>query len=325
MMTRAAIPAASLTLTMALAGCAGNTDAGTGQSAIGASEPPLIVAAQLASLHSNAAPRPGRKLFIADASSNVLLYTANITRQNPPLLGEITQGLTRSVGVCIDRNGTLYVVNSGGGSPSIDEYRRGRNTPFKTITNGLNAPSFVAADRASNLYVDDLGTNGDVVLIFASGSSSPIRAISIPKGAHRPELGGLAFDPSGDLLVDSFDVKDETSTVYIVPPGSSNAQALNLQNAPAGLSLGTDKTGTIYLGGHEGELAVYAPGSITVSRVINLNLNGFYADLAATPNGTVYWPNYDNDDIYEFAPGASSPTNLFTIQGSGLSAAVGSW
>ena len=175
----------------------------------------------------------------------------------------------------------------------------------------MNAPSFVAVDRAGNLYVDDVRSSGDIVSVFAFGASSPSRTISIPDGTRRPELGGLGFDPSGDVLVDSFDVKDETSTVYMVPPGSSNAQALNLQNAPAGLSLGTDKTGTIYIGGHEGDLAVYPSGSTTPSRVIHLNVNGFYTGLAATPNGTVYWPNYDNNDLYEFAPGASSPTNLF--------------
>jgi hypothetical protein len=325
MITRNAIPAACLTFAMTLAGCAGSTDAGAGQSAMEALEPPLSGAARFTSLHSYAAPRLERILFIADTASNVLLYTANITHHNPPLLGEITQGVTRSVGVCIDGSGTLYVVNNGGGSSSIGEYRRGTRTPFKTITNGLNAPSFVGVDRTGNLYVDDVGSNGDVVLVFASGASSPSRTISIPNGARRPELGGLAFDPSGDLLVDTFDVKDETSTVYIVQPGSSNPQSLVLQNVPAGLSLGTDKTGTIYAGGHEGDLAVYPPGSKTASRVIHLNVNGFYTDLAATPNGTVYWPNYDNNDLYEFAPGASSPTNLFTIQGSGSSAAVGSW
>ncbi|HVR46621.1 MAG TPA: hypothetical protein VMT95_08345 [Candidatus Binatia bacterium] len=40
-------------------------------------------------------------------------------------------------------------------------------------------------------------------------------------------------------------------------------------------------------------------------------------------NGTIYWPNYDTSQMFEFAPGASAPTNVFATQGSGIDAAVG--
>lgn len=310
---RTAILAASFSCATMLGGCFGSGNGAAGGSAVGALEPPL---------RADGAAHLKRVLFIADAAANVLLYPANITQKNPPLIGEITQGVTRSVGVCIDGTGTLYVVSNGGSRPSIAEYKRGTSSPFKTITSGLNAPSFVGVDRAGNLYVDDVSTNGVGVLVYAPGANSPSRTIPIPNGAHRPELGGLAFDASGDLLVDTFDFKDEASTVA---PGSTNAQNLNLQTVPAGLSLGVDKAGTIYAGGHEGSIGVYPAGSKSASRYIVLNVNGFYTDMAVTPNGTIYWPNYDNNDVYEFAPGASSPTNLFAIQGSGLSAAVGAW
>ncbi len=50
---------------------------------------------------------------------------------------------------------------------------------------------------------------------------------------------------------------------------------------------------------------------------------GFYSDFAETPDGTIYWPNYDDGILYEFAPGASGPTN--TVNSGGVDAAVGGW
>jgi hypothetical protein len=95
-------------------------------------------------------------------------------------------------------------------------------------------------------------------------------------------------------------------------------------NVP-GPSLGTDKAGDIYDGGHEGDIKVYSPGSNAPNRAINLGSNGFYSGLTVTPNGTIYWPNYDNDTMYEIAPGASGPINVFSTNGSGVDAAVRSY
>jgi hypothetical protein len=76
-----------------------------------------------------------------------------------------------------------------------------------------------------------------------------------------------------------------------------------------GPSLGADKLSYIYLGGHENEISVYAPGSKTASRFISANVEGFYTRMLVTPNG---WPTYDNNEMFGLAPGASAPTNPFT-------------
>ena len=47
--------------------------------------------------------------------------------------------------------------------------------------------------------------------------------------------------------------------------------------------------------------------------------------MAVTPNGTIYWPNEQDKQIYEFAPGASGPTNVFEGGSNGIDAAVGLW
>ena len=96
----------------------------------------------------------------------------------------------------------------------------------------------------------------------------------------------------------------------------------NLQGLP-GAQIGTDAKGNLYAGGIEGTISVFAPGSKTAARVINAGATGFYSDLTVTPDGSIYWPNYDNAQDYEFAAGASSPANVF--EGGGIDAAVGYW
>ena len=301
-----------------LGGCA----TGGGVSSSSMARPPLPSAAHAATLPRSAG-RLQKTLFVADVNSSVLLYSANIHAQNPPLLGQITQGVTRSTGVAVDqRTGTLYAMSSGGSQASIAEYKRSAMSPFKTITSGLFAPGTIVVDAAGTIYVTDSSGSAQVVLVYAPKAQAPTRTITIPQ--NDGGLGGLAFAANRDLLVATFDTEHRTGTVYSVAPGSSKPVNLNLQEMPGG-SLGADKAGNIYAGNPGGEIAVYTPGSQTPSRFISANVDGFYSQMMVMPNGTIYWPNYDNEQMYEFAPGAPGPTNVFKIAGSGVAAAVGSW
>jgi len=297
------------------AGCAGGASAPGG-----APEPAVMQAPRQTSLQPQRRRREPALLFIADLSSNVLLYPADIN-ESPKLLGEITQGVTRSAGVATDARGNLYVVNSGASTPNVSVYERGAKSPFKTITSGLNTPGFDAVDSVGNLYVADSGSAGGIVQVYGPGASSPSKTIDIPTGANSG-VGGLAFDPSGALLVNTFDVKTATAVVFRVPRGSSSPQNLNLQDLPGGLSLGADKARNIYAGGHAGEIAVYPPGKKSPSRSISLGPDGFYTQMLVTPDGTIYWPDFDDDEMFEIAPGALAPTNVFATPGSGVDAAV---
>lgn len=267
--------------------------------------------------------RSSPDLVIADLDNSVLVYTANVNQKNPPLLQKITQGVSRSNAVYVDRLGILYVLNFGGSGTNITEYKRGSTTPFKTITKGLEYPGAIVVDRSENLYVTVSTQNGEFIAVYAKGASSPTRMIQVPTQG-RFVAAGLAFGLKGALLVDTFDDESNVTIVYSIARHSSNAQNLNLQNPP-GPSLGTDKAGNIYLGNHEGSIAIYPPGSTSSSRTINLNEDGFYTGMAVTKNGTIYWPNYDEQSMYEIAPGADGATNVFSIEANGSDAAVGSW
>jgi hypothetical protein len=304
-----------LSATLALlAACAGGSSAPPA----GAIAPPVQSGNRTAPFE--VAPNALQKVvFIADLSGSVNFFSANINVKNPPLLGQITQGTPRPEGVWVDKNGTLYVSNDAQ-PPSIAEFKRGSKTPFKTITSGLDTPGEIAVDSSGNLYVADFGFT---VLVYPPGASTPSRTIAIPNQMPHHTLGSMAFDSQGDLLVAEAGVEGVDASVYSVAPGSSQAVNLNLQGL-AGAQVGTDRAGNIYNGSDEGAIVVYAPGSKTPSRSIYAGTNGFYSFFTVTPNGTIYWPNYDDNEMYEFAPGASGPTNVFN-NGGGVDAAIGLW
>ncbi|HEY6327029.1 MAG TPA: hypothetical protein VIW73_11020 [Candidatus Cybelea sp.] len=312
MMQRALAPAVLLVAAATLGGCAG----GSSGSPAG-SLPPAPAARGVGPLVREA-HSSRQLLFIAGLGNAVGYFSANIHEKNPPALGEITQGVTRATGLWVDRKGTLYVSNDTW-PPSLAEYKRGSTTPSLIITNGLYTPGSVAVDASGNLYVAD-GQSGGVILVYPPRAGSPSRTIQIPSQRGGP--GGLAFDAHGNLITATFDVEHQTGNVYSIAPGSSQPKNLNLLSVP-GSAVGADKAGNIYIGGVAGDMAVYAPGSTSPSRWINAVGGGFYSDFAATSDGAIYWPNYNDGFIYEFAPGASGPTN--TVQGGGVDAAVGTW
>jgi hypothetical protein len=260
-------------------------------------------------------------LFVSDLDSNVMIYTADVHESNPPLLGEITQGITRSQSLWVDRHGTLYVLNSGD-HPNVVEYKRGTSTPFKTISTGLRTPAFVAADGAGNLYVTDNSNGNLVVLVYAKGASSPTQTIVLPSARS---VGKLAFDPQGNLLVATSDFpRQSVFHVYSIPPGSSQVTDLGLQQLP-GAAIATDRAGNLYVGGPQNNIAVYPPGSKTPSRTLSAPNEFYYGGITASANGTVYGPTFPGP-MNEFAPGAVNPTNIVTMQTSGSDAAVAtSW
>jgi hypothetical protein len=295
-----------------LSGCGGSSAGAPGA-------PPVMRGAHPAGEARNASGR-GQVLFVADLSKTVVYFTANIHAKNPPRLGQISDGIVRASGVWIDREGTLYVTNFDSSIHSLVEYKRGDSAPFKTITNGLFTPGAVAVDRSGNVYVADFE---ETVLYYAAGADSPAETIQIPRGNHTG-IVGLAFDPKGNLLVGTAGVEGAgNNAVYSVVPGSWKVTNLDLQSPPGG-AIGSDRAGNIFAGGVSGYISVYPPGAQAPSRSINAGTSGFYSDLVVTANGTIYWPNYQFGGMYEFASGASSPTNVFS-GGNGVDAAVGPW
>jgi hypothetical protein len=264
-------------------------------------------------------------LFLPSIEGGIYMYTADIKQKNPPLIGEITDGAQRVLGVWVDSQGTLYAANAGGsGGSFISEYKRGSTEPFKTISQGLGADvNYVAVDATGTLYVDE--TTGDqygTVLVYPSGSSSPSKTITLPDNGEGLAAGGMGFDHSGNLIVATFLPESETSHVFKVHPGSWTVTDLDLQGLD-GNAIALDAFGNIYDSGFlfDANINVYPKGSKHSTRTIASS--GEVFGLTATIHGALYVSSYNPPMIEEYEPGATSPSNSFALACCPVDAAVG--
>jgi hypothetical protein len=139
-----------------------------------------------------------------------------------------TDGLTAPVDVAVDYHGTVYVANlahAGGGGceqgsgPGGDvvEYANGSTTPTATITDFPGCPSAVAVDASANLYLTYLYypssgfAESDVVEYAYQSTSGKHLHLRVPGG---PELGGIAVDSAGELVVEN--VQDDATLNQIL-------------------------------------------------------------------------------------------------------------
>lgn len=127
--------------------------------------------------------------------------------------------LTGTIGpkyVVAGRDGTVYVSDFGNGSHSnLYEYADGSTTPTTTIP-FATFPAGVALDIHNKVYVAyNDSTNTDIeVLKFRPGSKTGKNlGIHLKNG----NAGGLAFDKSGDLLLDD----QSLPGVDVFPPGAT--------------------------------------------------------------------------------------------------------
>ena len=156
---------------------------------------------------------PSLNIYIANNSAtqgpgSVTVYAAGVNGNVAPIRtisGSNTRLNIPSV-VALDRNGKIYVANSGSPS-SVTVYAAGANgnvAPIKTISGsntGLSTPFGIAFDAGLNIYVTNAGAFS--VTVYAKGAHgnvAPIRTISGSNtGINLPEE--IALDASGKIYV----------------------------------------------------------------------------------------------------------------------------
>jgi sugar lactone lactonase YvrE len=288
------------------------------------------------------AKRSKRVLFVSNLDGGIRIYSADIHKKNPPLLGTITSGASRPEGVWVDSRDTLYVMNASSGSqgPSLSEYKRGATEPFRTIITGLlDNPGAVAVGNDGTVYVNSVsdsetapsplsqdGPTGAVV-VYAPGKTTPKATIDLPQAAeYGLTAGGMAIDKQGNVYAAN-EGNASVVNVFKIVPGSLQVTDLALKD-PGGEAIAVDGSGNLYTGGFAGGysgyfIAVYAPGATSPSRTISLGFQTY--GITAASNGTLYV--VANNEVAEYAPGASEPINTIgTLYGETFTfdAAIGS-
>jgi hypothetical protein len=277
---------------------------------------------------SGAGQAPRQLLFVTNLDGSIRLYPADIHNTHAKLVGTITKGATRTEGDWIDSKGTLYVENGAQypAQASVEEYKHGATSPFRTITEGLNLPGAVAVGKDGTVYVNQLGQGGGgtigVVIVYPPGGITPERTIPLnPTPEYGMDAGGMAMDAEGNVYAATFGNAGEVH-VFKIAPGSSQATDLGVQGY-GGSAIAVDGAGNLYTAGFSGFIAVYAPGAIFPSRIIPADFSVY--GMIAKPNGTLY--AVADRFVAEYAPGTNTPINYVdTLYGSTFSydAAIGS-
>jgi|GEM_PF-1285720 len=164
------------------------------------------------------------------------------------------------VALALGRGGNVYVLEcnqgcNGSGNPPDGVAIYDRNGTFiqSILDPGtkavFNNPKAIAVDKSGNIYVANAGylsqssfTSGaNSVVVFAPGSSTPTQTIALAGGSSGVPKA-LAFDPSGNLLV-------ETAGGIIQYTNALTAPTAAQTIAYGGNTMIADSFGTVIIGG----------------------------------------------------------------------------
>ena len=267
-------------------------------------------------------PRAGGGVAQRPAAASQDLYLGNIlggvplysTGKNPHQVGDINNQLPRVTSVWVNKPGNLYAFTDNRNVPyeTIEEFKPGATSPFYSLV-VQRYGFFVAADANDNVYAQ--GENGqaqEVIDVYPPNSQSYAHEYVVPAIGTMSGPQGMAFDSAGNLLVgvaaDAKDRQGQVGQVFRLDAGTGQFVSLNLQKALGGL-IATDAAGNLYVGGQT-EIAVYASGATTPSRIVHTT--DTIVALTAASNGTLYVDTYKGIVVY--TPGKSHAKTSFAPQ-----------
>lgn len=239
----------------------------------------------------------GPVLYAVDkADSEILIYPESGGEQAP--IGMITSGISNPWGLCVDRNGNLYVANQGDGTNgTVTVYPRGSISPSLTYSQGLSRPLYPIVDHKGDLFVGNGAPQGGTIVEYLAGSTNAYQVLQTG-GA---EVDGMGFDSRGNLYA-AFRNRLATS-VMMFAPGTTEGQSLGMPlTEPQGLIV--DKRGDIVVAESILESVIgFRPGTETPAFRANLPIQSGNASqlsmtekedqlFAATEGGFVYVRSY---------------------------------
>ena len=203
-------------------------------------------------------------------------------------------------GMALDKNGDLYVANSGSGL--VDEFDQNLNFIQSFSGTGTFANPFdVKVDGNLNLYVTDLGTNevykdspGDAILATSSG---------VPSGLSNPFQTGMGSN--GSLYVaDYLNARVVVLNSSLVYTGSFNGTSAGATPFTFPNGVVVDSQGNVIVSDDDNTVQKFTTsgaflGKITSSTSVPFN-RPFY--MATDSNNKLYVANLDANQVLVFNP-----------------------
>jgi hypothetical protein len=253
-------------------------------------------------------------LFVTDSDtfySNVAVAVYDVKDNSSKPIATITTNVSAPGGDCIDRDGTLYVLNAGVNSNGwVSEYPLGKTKPSSIITNGINGPAFCAIDGHGNLWVTNF--QGPNVTEYLKGTTEPHRTIT----NGLTDADGIAIDRGGNLYVGNLQPYG-TSDVQVYAPGHKIPSRTITDGVTWPVGIAVDAKGTLYVTNDNEPCNVeeYLSGQSEPYREITKDIDGPTA-LAFAKNNWLYEVNEGTQGctsngpwpvILEFRPGSRKP------------------
>jgi hypothetical protein len=319
-----AVRLATVCLFAFAAGCTGvNAPTATNAAAAGNAIPQSSLSAPAARYQGTSSKRTAA-FFVSNLGTSVRIYPTDTNPSAPQPLATLTQEITQSNGIWVDKAGTTYVVNGccTNSPPSVVAFRRGQTTPSLQIVNGLSHPTNVAVDTHGTVYVTDTKSAPDdtlagILVLYKRGQISPEATITLPDAVYGLEVGSVLFDAAGNTLVATLNPGTNTYHIFRIPRGSRQPVDTGIQGA-AGDSLALDGAGNLYTANASsttGEVATYAPGATTPTRTYSLGPQ--ILAIAVASDGTLY-ATTSSKGVLEVAPRGDTVEKTFAVGGAGI-------
>jgi sugar lactone lactonase YvrE len=280
----------------------------------------------LATSELKPAPRkPGYKatdpvLYVSNDGDhhNVTVYPADA--KDPSPIETISSGLAFSAGICLDGQGTRYVVDIDGW---VAEYPAGKTKRSKVITKGIDTPAFCAIDGSGNLWVTNIyGAN---VTEYLQGSTKPHTVIT--KGLTYPD--GIAIDHSGNMYVgNGGDNGFGPYSVIVYAHGSKSPSRTITDGVTGPVGIAVDANDTLYVANDHtsstkssGNVEEYRAGQSRPYQTITYDEPYSPEDVVVSRSGWLYvsvWPHYTNSNpfaILEYRPHSLKPSSRQITKG----------
>jgi hypothetical protein len=246
---------------LSLGGCATAGPPNGGSAIAGANGIDRRYATSYESIEARLRPataKAGKDLYVTDDASSVFLFKIKTYRPD----GAITNGVSDTNSVWVDRSGNVYVANLE--TANITEFAPGESAPSCTYASGLIDPVNVTTDSKGNVYVADFNFYAKIgyIDVFPQCTDSIAKQYVIK---HGPE--GVAVDARGDIFVSFFN-KQKRGAFEEFVHGDSTATLLAASVAsPGGIIL--DKRRDIIADDQRGAIFRIPPPYTTASGIVS--------------------------------------------------------